>query len=69
MLRRSAIPFAFATAALGAGAAYAAWNGLVATDMASLTTPRSVAGSTVIPAPEPTFGGTISRNAIDSKAW
>jgi len=47
----------------------AAWNGLVVTDVGSLTAVRSIANSKVIPAPEPTFGGTIAKNAADSKAW
>ncbi|HME81136.1 MAG TPA: arylsulfatase [Candidatus Eremiobacteraceae bacterium] len=45
------------------------WNGIVKTDMASLTATRDVSQSTVIPAPEPTFGGVISKNVYDSTAW
>jgi arylsulfatase len=54
-----------------AGAAFAAetYNGLVKTDMASLLATRDVSQSTVIPAPEPTYGGVIAKNASQSTAW
>ena len=42
---------------------------LVDTIMSSLSSTRSVQSSTVIPAPEPTFGGVIDRNVANSKAW
>ena len=58
---------AAATAGVAAGAA--TWSGMVVTDLASLTTPRSVADSKVIPAPGIPFGGTIAKNVSESKAW
>ena len=45
------------------------WTGIIKTDMASLLTPRDVSQSTVIPAPEPTFGGVIDKDAYKSTAW
>jgi arylsulfatase len=69
MKRGPAIALALAVPVAGAGVALAAWNGLVPTDIASLTTPRSVADSKVIPAPDLPFGGTIAKNASESKAW
>ena len=45
------------------------WNGIVKTDMASLIATRDVGQSTVIPAPEPTYGGVIKKNASQSTAW
>jgi arylsulfatase A-like enzyme len=45
------------------------WNGIIKTDMASLLTPRDVSQSTVIPAPEPTYGGVIDKDAYKSTAW
>ena len=48
-----------------AAGVYAAdeWNGIIKTDMSSLLTKRDVSKSTVIPAPEQTFGGTIDKDA------
>jgi len=45
------------------------WNGLIKTDMASLVATRDVSQSTVIPAPTPTYGGVIDKNAYNSTAW
>ncbi len=42
---------------------------LVDTIMSSLSSTRSVQSSMVIPAAEPTFGGVIDRNVLNSKAW
>jgi arylsulfatase A-like enzyme len=56
-------------ALIGVAAAATAWNGIIKTDIASLTTTRSVGDSAVIPAPEPTFGGVIAKNASESTAW
>jgi arylsulfatase A-like enzyme len=42
---------------------------MVKTDMASLVATRTISGSKVIPAPEPTFGGVIEKNASQSTAW
>ena len=60
-------------AVAGAGAAIAVgaeeWNGIVKTDMASLLATRDVSQSTVIPAPEPTFGGVINKDVAKSTAW
>ncbi|HZV78661.1 MAG TPA: arylsulfatase [Candidatus Binatus sp.] len=64
------ILFALTVLAL-AGIAFAAetYNGLVKTDMASLIATRDVSQSTVIPAPEPTYGGVIAKNASQSTGW
>jgi len=45
------------------------WNGIIKTDIESLLTPRDVSQSKVIPAPEPTFGGVIDKDAYKSTAW
>jgi arylsulfatase A-like enzyme len=45
------------------------WNGIIKTDMSSLLTTRDVSQSTVIPAPEPTFGGIIDKDSYKSTAW
>jgi arylsulfatase A-like enzyme len=45
------------------------WNGLVKTDMSSLVATRDVGQSTVIPAPGPTYGGMIEKDASQSTAW
>ena len=39
------------------------WNGIIKTDTESLLKPRDVNQSRVIPAPEPTFGGLIAKDA------
>jgi len=55
---------------IGAGViAQTEWNGVVKTDMASLVATRDISQSTVIPAPGPTFGGSITKNASTSTAW
>ena len=60
---------------LAAGGAYVAGadekrtpSGIV-TDTSSLLVTRSIGQSTVIPAPTPTFGGTINTTVLRSRAW
>ena len=70
MKRSVVVVLSAAALAIGAVAvADVAWNGIIKTDMASLTATRDVGQSMVIPAPEPTFGGVIANNAYDSTAW
>ncbi|MBV8602842.1 MAG: arylsulfatase [Candidatus Eremiobacteraeota bacterium] len=73
MKRGTAFTIAGITLAGSAVAAmtYAAepWNGMVKTDIQSLLGRRDVSQSKVIPAPEPTYGGTIDKDAYKSSAW
>jgi arylsulfatase len=66
--RKIAAMVALPTAiAIGAGSYAMAQTDAI--DNSSLNATRSVGGSDTIPAPEPTFGGTIQKNAGDSKPW
>lgn len=53
-------------AALGATAGAVAQTDVT---LESLNATRTIAGSDAIPAPEPTFGGTIEKNAAGSTPW
>ena len=63
---RHIMAWALVAPAVGAGA-YAVAQSNTTTE--SLNATRSIAGSDVIPAPNPTFGGTIDKNAADSTPW
>jgi len=58
-----------AASASAAPAGANTWSGVTKTVPGSVTATRDVSQNTVIPAPEPTFGGTIERNASQSTAW
>ncbi|HMF28778.1 MAG TPA: sulfatase-like hydrolase/transferase, partial [Candidatus Cybelea sp.] len=58
---------ALASGLVLSGGAYALSQSNVTLE--SLNATRSAGDSDVIPAPKPTFGGTIEKNAADSTAW
>ncbi|MBV8164933.1 MAG: arylsulfatase [Candidatus Eremiobacteraeota bacterium] len=69
MTRRLAVVVVCIGVTIALAVAAEEWNGFVKTDMESLNTTRDVSQSTVIPAPEPTYGGHIEKNASQSTAW
>jgi len=68
-MKRSMVTVIVVFFLVSAAAAATVWNGMVKTDMTSVSSTRSVGDSTIIPAPEPTFGGVIDKNASQSTAW
>jgi arylsulfatase len=66
-LRRVAFSAALPAAAAAVFGVHAVGSADVASD--SLNATRSNGASDTIPAPAPTFGGTIQKNAADSQAW
>jgi arylsulfatase len=69
--RRRLLPIAISIGLPGAAAAGAGAYALAQGNptLESLNQTRSIANSDVIPAPEPTFGGDIKKNAGDSTGW
>ena len=73
MRRKNVVLLAAFVLSLGVVGAYAAddvrSSSGITTDVESLLTTRSIGSSSVIPAPEPTFGGTIDTTVLRSRAW
>src|SRR6516225_819078 len=65
-MKKSAVVALASGLALSGGAYALSQNNIT---LESLNATRSVGDSDVIPAPRPTFGGTIEKNAADSTAW
>jgi arylsulfatase A-like enzyme len=68
-LKRNVVLGLAGLAVAGGATAVVAQGVSFPTIMSSLTATRSIAGSDVIPAPEPTFGGKIDKDVARSTAW